>query len=132
MEKLFNACEKKNCASVSKRNKTLKKKYQKMEKEKCSSNEDFYNCSTKIYTNSGHEKSFKELTDCNDTYCKKEKEERANAYTAEFDYLPTPSFMKKGGGAREQERERVTRERGIRKRGTRKLFTPLDIYQRRK
>jgi len=61
MEKLFNACEKKNCAALMKHNKILKKKYQKMEKEKCSSltdNEDFYNCSTKIYTNSGHEKSF--------------------------------------------------------------------------
>jgi len=61
MEKLFNACEKKNCAALMKHNKILKKKYQKMEKEKCSSltdNENFYNCSTKINIDSGHEKSF--------------------------------------------------------------------------
>ena len=107
MEKLFNACEKKNCAALSKRNKTLKKRFQTMEKEKCASNEDFFNCSNKIYTESGHEKSFKELTDCNDTYCKKEKRDRANAYTAEFDYLPTPGFLKKGGGTR----KRSTRKR---------------------
>ena len=128
MEKLFNACEKKNCPALTKRNKTLKTKFQKIEKEKCSSlvsDDDFFNCSNKIYTDSGYEKSFKDLTVCNDKYCKKEKEDRANAYIEEFDYFPTPSFMKKGGTRQRGTRQRGTRQRGTRQRGTKKIFKKI-------
>ena len=82
-EKLYNACEKKHCAALTQRNDKLKKKFKKLEKAKCeplTDNEDFFNCSNKYYEETGHDQSFKALSECGTKYCQKEKKARAQAY----------------------------------------------------
>jgi hypothetical protein len=84
-EKLYNACEKKHCAVQTKRNQKLKKKFKKLENANCASltdNEDFFNCSNKYYAETGHDQSFKELSECGAKYCAKERKKRAQAYLA--------------------------------------------------
>ena len=82
-EKLYNTCEKKQCAALTQRNDKLKKKFKKLENAICApmtDNEDFFNCSNKYYQETGHDQSFKELSECGTKYCQKEKKARAQAY----------------------------------------------------
>ena len=82
-ERLFNVCAKKKCAALTKRKIKGQQKYKKLEKAKCSSlvdNEDFYNCTNKIYKESGYAKLFSDWLACSNKKCAKEKKARTEAY----------------------------------------------------
>lgn len=82
-ERLFNVCVKKKCAALTKRKIKGHQKYKKLEKTKCASlvdNEDFYDCTNKIYKESGYAKLFSDWLACSNKKCAKEKKARAEAY----------------------------------------------------
>ena len=97
METQFNKCEKKKCATQTKRKLKMQKLFKKLEKKQCAalkSADDFNNCSNKIYTETGYEKVVQDLLECGSKHCSREKKEKAQAYEEEFAYLATPSFIK--------------------------------------
>ena len=82
-ERLFNVCAKKKCAALTKRKIKGQQKYKKLEKKKCASlvdNQEFYDCTNKIYKESGYAKLFSDWLACSNKKCAKEKKPRTEAY----------------------------------------------------
>lgn len=89
IENARDACIKKNCAAITKRETKIKKKTRKLKKKRCakydnetSSMEDFFNCTQKVEEESGYTQWFKDMVKCNKKYCSKEQKELINALSA--------------------------------------------------
>ena len=86
-ERLFNVCAKKKCVALTKRKLKGQRKYKKLEKENCASfvdNEDFYDCTNKIYKESGYDKIFSHWTACTSKKCSKEKKAISELYNEKY------------------------------------------------
>lgn len=86
LEKKTRACEMRKCKAITKRKLKGQRSFKKLEKEKCdkltNENEEleFFNCSNKIYEESGYDKLFAEWTKCSNAKCLSERKELAKAY----------------------------------------------------
>jgi len=98
LEKVRDACYKKNCAAITKRKAKIDKKTRKLTKKRCakydtetSSMEDFFNCTQKVEKATGYTQWFKDTVKCNKKYCAKEQADFLNAFSAKL------KSAKKGG-----------------------------------
>jgi len=114
MSKKLDKCLKNKCLTIIKKKDKGKKVYDELLKKKCSKIKDdmkYYDCSTKVYSDSGYDKLMEEVHNCKKEKCLKEHEANVKAMNEEFDYEDVISaekniLKKSGGGGGKKTRRR--------------------------
>jgi hypothetical protein len=116
MGKKLDKCVKNKCLTITKKKDKVKKVYDELLKKKCSKIKDdmkYYDCSTKVYSDTGYDKLMEEVDNCKKEKCLKEHEANVKAMNEEFDYEDVISaeenMLKKssrGGGKKTRRRRK--------------------------
>ena len=107
MGKKLDKCLKNKCLAITKKKDKGEKAYNKLLKKSCSKIKDdmkYYDCSSKVNSDSGYDKLMEEVHNCKKEKCLKEHQSNVKAMNEEFDYegiiitSPEENMLKKSGG----------------------------------
>ena len=107
MGKKLDKCLKNKCLAITKKKDKGEKAYNKLLKKSCSKIKDdmkYYDCYSKVNSDSGYDKLMEEVHNCKKEKCLKEHQANVKAMNEEFDYegiiitSPEENMLKKSGG----------------------------------
>jgi hypothetical protein len=89
MGKKLDKCLKNKCLTITKKKDKGEKAYNKLLKKSCSKIKDgmkYYDCSSKVFSDSGYDKLMEEVNNCKKEKCLREHQDNVKAMNEEFDY----------------------------------------------